>query len=380
METHQHQLVHGVFEQDGEVAGGLGAADDGPAQGEGGQLFRGHAVHAGQAGATQAGAGHFGQAQAAELVGTVGLDRADAHQDGGGHAGAELVRLVHAETQVHGTGDGLHAFAELVEELGAGLLDGDGGIGEHSVVDRAHAFAVEELGEDALDLLVAGGDAGDGGDFGGCLDLGHVGGLGLGGGGRGARRGCLVGHRMVSRVGPGGRVWVGGGGGGVADQGGGDGLGHAVALGGGDAVLGGGGDGAWLGDLVHQTEGHGLGGGVIVVLAVGQQGEGVLGGDLAAGVAGCHGLGVGVEGVCHGAHVHRVAHGRAPGGVDHEDGVVCHGDGIPCHGDQAGAGGGYPVDHHVGGPGVALDGVVNGQGVCDYPAVGVDADGQVSRA
>jgi hypothetical protein len=131
------------------------------------------------------------------------------------HAGADLVAGVHAGADVHGPCDGEGPLAELVEQLGAGLLDADRRVGQAGVVERAHAIAVEELGEDVLQLLIAGGDALDLGRAGGGLDLGHVGTVWLGrgviggGGGLVGRRGCLTGHGIISRVSPGGRGRIG---------------------------------------------------------------------------------------------------------------------------------------------------------------------------
>ena len=137
----------------------------------------------------------------------------------------------------------------------------------------------------------------------------------------------------------------------------------------------GGSNGGGIGDAVNQAQRQRLGGGVVVVFAVGQQGQHVFGLAGFLRVAGGHGLRPGVQLVGLVAQLGRVACGIRPGRVNHVDGVFGHAHGVTAQGDQAGDAHGHAVN--LGGDmgAVAAHGVVDGQAIGHAATQAVDAHG-----
>ena len=137
----------------------------------------------------------------------------------------------------------------------------------------------------------------------------------------------------------------------------------------------GGSNGGGIGNAVNQAQRQRLGGGVVVVFAVGQQGQHVFGLAGFLRVAGGHGLGPGVQLVGLIAQLGGVACGIRPGRVNHVDGVFGHAHGVAAQGNQAGNAHGHAVN--LGGDvgAVAAHGVVDGQAIGHAAAQAVDAHG-----
>ena len=128
-------------------------------------------------------------------------------------------------------------------------------------------------------------------------------------------------------------------------------------------------------DAVGEALGHRLRSGVVVVLAVGQQGQHVLSGLAGlAGIGAGHRLGEGVEHVGELAHVARIADGSAPWRVHHEHGRLGNQHFVAGHRDQRRRRHRNTVhSHDLAGLGTP-ERVVDGETIRDAAAVAVDPD------
>ena len=354
----QQHAVDGIGQQHGEIAGGLGegGADD---------LALVFALGA-DTGRFQAGAGHFQQAHATVGVATHGLGLvargvAAAHQQGSHGGAAALVGFVFNRGQMASDGGG--GAAQVGQQAGTGSIGGHCVIVFALLQQGLHTGAVGKGRKGGTDggaaIFVSGQNFGGAGSSGGGGMVTTACGSGL----------CGVGHGFLFR---------GGGcsgccGGAFCLLLGGSGQRAVAALR--QRLTRGGSNGGGIGDAVDQAQRQRLGGGVVVVFAVGQQGQHVFGFAGLLRVAGGHGLGPGVQLVGLVAQLGGIACGICPGRVNHVDGVFSHAHGVTAQGDQAGNAHGHAVN--LGGDvgAVAAHGVVDGQAIGHAAAQAVDAHG-----